>query len=72
VDSNVAHWLCFVFEKEGGGADCGVLCCVQRGERGKKGKKGKRKKVEQTKLQFAERGIKILSANCSLSGQVNR
>ena len=76
MDSNVAQWLCFVFEEEGG--ELTVACCAVfkegkgKGKEGKERKKGKRKKVEQKKLQSAERGIKILSANCSLSGQVRR
>ena len=42
MDSSVILWLCSVFEKEEWAADCGVLCCVQRGERERKGKKGKK------------------------------
>ena len=75
----IRTWLSgsvFVFEKEGG--ELTVACCAVfkegkgKGKEGKERKKGKRKKVEQKKLQSAERGIKILSANCSLSGQVRR
>ena len=52
------------------------MLCSKRGKgkerRERERKEGEEKESGAKKLQSAERGIKILSANCSLSGQVRR
>ena len=57
-------------------ACCAVFKEGKGKEKERKGGKGKEEGEEKEsgakKLQSAERGIKILSANCSLSGQVRR
>ena len=73
MDSDVAQWLCSVFEKEGG-EELTVACCVVFKEGKGKGKERRERKKRSgaSKAPVCQRGIKILSANCSLSGQVRR